>query len=200
MSSKEEQLRELIRKCRKPNYPSEVYMDRFQIANAIEAALSQPEQTAAPLDRLVKEFRQLADAKEYEYETDPECHDDSFGMLRYCADVIEATLKGDTSPLGGEWIAKQAAALQAMRDAPATFVAKPAAPAEVTAEQQSVWVWEEYIDGRWYPYQNEYNCDSLNVHPSNKFVRQPEPHTPQYGKFRWAEYVRLAAAKGGKQP
>ena len=72
------------------------------------------------------------------------------------------------------------------------------APAEVTAEQQSVWVWEEYIDGLWYPYQDKYNCDSLNVHPSNKFVRQPEPHTPQYGRFRWAEYVRLAAAKGGR--
>ena len=62
----------------------------------------------------------------------------------------------------------------------------------------SVWVWEQLIDGQWWPWEDKENGGLLTVHATARYVRQPEPHTPQYGKFRWTEYVASPAKQDDK--
>jgi hypothetical protein len=52
----------------------------------------------------------------------------------------------------------------------------------------SVWVWEELVNGKWVPWQDRENCNLMTVHPTDRYMKQPEPHTPQYGRFRFTEY------------
>jgi len=52
----------------------------------------------------------------------------------------------------------------------------------------SVWVWEELVNGTWIPWIDVVCGGRLVVHPTARYIKQPEPHTPQYGRFRWTEY------------
>jgi len=116
-----EGLRELSKKWR--NYKPTPYEREAQptgyirdtytaCADELDALLAEPVEAGAGqlvIEKIIAEFRELADAKEHEFETDPEVYDDSFETLRYCANVIEARLEGSTLPLGGDWIKTQAA-------------------------------------------------------------------------------------------
>ena len=52
----------------------------------------------------------------------------------------------------------------------------------------SVYVYEEKIGDKWHPWEDTFNGNMLLVHASDKYIKQPQPHEPQFGRFRWTEY------------